>query len=312
MIFSTKYSPPCLPPQAPSHGPTTTRRRIWRTSPRPRPLWRRRWGSTRSATAPLRPWRCFNSSSYFSTPPLMASSHPPDPTAPFFTTSETVTPSCLDTRSVFKYFFLFFCRFQNFTLYEITRKLIQANDASVEALLNGLTGSLGQSSNQPHHFHNPQVNFVIFISSCSICVDYNCSYVLTGYFDMESHFRPRNSAPRWINRRRAAARRRDSLGRGWEPEGDRQLTLTASLKEWVYCEVVLTTVQSYTRVPIQFQILVFSEINFSTNMSYWLYCLFKFLFGLKIKCGQLRRERIAERMKALQELVPNANKVVSF
>jgi hypothetical protein len=26
-------------------------------------------------------------------------------------------------------------------------------------------------------------------------------------------------------------------------------------------------------------------------------------------CGQLRRERIAERMKALQELVPNANKV---
>lgn len=30
---------------------------------------------------------------------------------------------------------------------------------------------------------------------------------------------------------------------------------------------------------------------------------------LKTKCVQLRRERIAERMKALQELVPNANKV---
>ena len=32
-------------------------------------------------------------------------------------------------------------------------------------------------------------------------------------------------------------------------------------------------------------------------------------FNLGMVCLQLRRERIAERMKALQELVPNANKV---
>ncbi|KAK6151609.1 hypothetical protein DH2020_014244 [Rehmannia glutinosa] len=31
-----------------------------------------------------------------------------------------------------------------------------ANDASIKALLNGLTGSLGQTSNQSQHFHHPQ------------------------------------------------------------------------------------------------------------------------------------------------------------
>ncbi|KAI3446766.1 hypothetical protein Pfo_003431 [Paulownia fortunei] len=37
-----------------------------------------------------------------------------------------------------------------------------ANDASVKALFNGFPGSLGQTPNQPHHFHHPQQaqNFV--------------------------------------------------------------------------------------------------------------------------------------------------------
>lgn len=34
---------------------------------------------------------------------------------------------------------------------------IQANDESVKALFNGFIGSLGQTSNQPQHFHHPQV-----------------------------------------------------------------------------------------------------------------------------------------------------------
>ena len=37
-----------------------------------------------------------------------------------------------------------------------------------------------------------------------------------------------------------------------------------------------------------------------------------FLLILAMRLLQLRRERIAERMKALQELVPNANKVDQF
>ena len=37
-----------------------------------------------------------------------------------------------------------------------------------------------------------------------------------------------------------------------------------------------------------------------------------FLLTLAMRLLQLRRERIAERMKALQELVPNANKVDQF
>lgn len=51
-----------------------------------------------------------------------------------------------------------------------------------------------------------------------------------------------------------------------------------------------------------------------TPYIFYVFVMFSFLisaFSGFLFCGQLRRERIAERMKALQELVPNANKVIS-
>lgn len=71
-------------------------------------------------------------------------------------------------------------------------------------------------------------------------------------------------------------------------------------------------------------VFLFSKLIFIV-MSFLCFCLFLIvhrifhyllikstfcLLWVKNECGQLRRERIAERMKSLQELVPNANKVI--
>lgn len=37
-----------------------------------------------------------------------------------------------------------------------------------------------------------------------------------------------------------------------------------------------------------------------------------FLIGMLVDCGQARREKISERMKILQDLVPGCNKVIFF
>lgn len=46
------------------------------------------------------------------------------------------------------------------------------------------------------------------------------------------------------------------------------------------------------------------------RLFFFLMLKFGFLNSGENEYGQLRRERIAERMKSLQELVPNANKVI--
>ncbi|KAL8040811.1 hypothetical protein ABFX02_10G123800 [Erythranthe guttata] len=104
-----------------------------------------------------------------------------------------------------------------------------ANDASIEALLNGLTGSLGQTSNQSQHFHHPQ-NFGSAGAAAAPAMNQPAAS---------------GGGAAGQPRQRVRARR----GQATDPH---------SIAE------------------------------------------------------RLRRERIAERMKALQELVPNANKVLSM
>ncbi|KAL6525341.1 hypothetical protein OROHE_015648 [Orobanche hederae] len=105
-----------------------------------------------------------------------------------------------------------------------------ANDASVKALFNGFTGSSGQTSNQPQHFHHAQIQ------------NFGAAGAVTGAF-MNQHAAGGGVAATGVQpRQRVRARR----GQATDPH---------SIAE------------------------------------------------------RLRRERIAERMKALQELVPNANKV---
>ncbi|XP_051150583.1 bHLH transcription factor RHL1-like isoform X2 [Andrographis paniculata] len=107
-----------------------------------------------------------------------------------------------------------------------------ANDASVKALFNGFTGSLGQTSNQPQHFHNPQVQSFNSTGAASAAAPAMNHPAASGSSGGAAAAQPRQ---------RVRARR----GQATDPH---------SIAE------------------------------------------------------RLRRERIAERMKALQELVPNANK----
>ncbi|KAL8488575.1 hypothetical protein ACS0TY_024744 [Phlomoides rotata] len=105
-----------------------------------------------------------------------------------------------------------------------------ANDASIKALFNGFTGSLGQTSNQPPHFHHPQAqNFSAGGASAAPATNQPAASGSSG------------GGAAGQPRQRVRARR----GQATDPH---------SIAE------------------------------------------------------RLRRERIAERMKALQELVPNANK----
>ncbi|KAI3444008.1 hypothetical protein Pfo_000673 [Paulownia fortunei] len=107
---------------------------------------------------------------------------------------------------------------------------IQANDASVKALFNGFAGSLGQTSNQPQHFHHPQTqNFGAAGAAAAPAMNQPAASGSSG------------GGAAGQPRQRVRARR----GQATDPH---------SIAE------------------------------------------------------RLRRERIAERMKALQELVPNANK----
>ncbi|MCE2055606.1 bHLH transcription factor rhl1 [Datura stramonium] len=111
----------------------------------------------------------------------------------------------------------------------------QANESSVQALFNGFTGSLGQTSNQPQHFHHPQVG------------------------SMQSPSFGAPAAPT-MNQTPAAS---VSAGAGTTPAQPKQQRVRARRGQ-------ATDPHSIAE--------------------------------------RLRRERIAERMKALQELVPNANK----
>ncbi|XP_060171805.1 bHLH transcription factor RHL1-like [Lycium barbarum] len=104
----------------------------------------------------------------------------------------------------------------------------QGNDSSVQALFNGFTGSLGQTSNQPQHFHHPQ----------------------GGSMQSQSFGAP-------------AAAASGSAGGGTTAAQPKQQRVRARRGQ-------ATDPHSIAE--------------------------------------RLRRERIAERMKALQELVPNANK----
>nr|GMD24326.1 transcription factor bHLH66-like [Ipomoea batatas] len=114
----------------------------------------------------------------------------------------------------------------------------EANDNKFEALFNGFTGSLGQTSSQPHHFHHPQ----------------------GGEMQAQSFGAP--SAPPPMNQGLASTGSA-STGGGAAPAQPKQQRVRARRGQ-------ATDPHSIAE--------------------------------------RLRRERIAERMKALQELVPNANK----
>jgi hypothetical protein len=79
------------------------------------------------------------------------------------------------------------------------------------------------------------------------------------------------------------------------------------LKKWKDCLVaclllVLTSMSFF----FQLNVLYYNEVFVNSHR------VFLSVFSLKPQCVpmQLRRERIAERMRALQELVPNTNKVI--
>ncbi|XP_019170794.1 PREDICTED: transcription factor bHLH66-like isoform X2 [Ipomoea nil] len=116
----------------------------------------------------------------------------------------------------------------------------EANDNKFEALFNGFTGSLGQTSSQPHHFHHPQ----------------------GGEMQAQSFGAPSAAPPPPMNQGLASTGSA-STGGGAAPAQPKQQRVRARRGQ-------ATDPHSIAE--------------------------------------RLRRERIAERMKALQELVPNANK----
>ena len=82
-------------------------------------------------------------------------------------------------------------------------------------------------------------------------------------------------------------------------------------KNWISCQVhlILTHLSQILRYSRELEMKSVFADHFHTSAVHLL-CVF--LLTLAMRLLQLRRERIAERMKALQELVPNANKVDQF
>nr|GMC67159.1 transcription factor bHLH66-like [Ipomoea batatas] len=116
------------------------------------------------------------------------------------------------------------------------------SDCSVQPVYNGFTGSLGQTSSQPHHFNHPQGG------------------------SMQVH-NFGAQAPSPMNQPPAATASGSTGGAGTAPVQPKQQRVRARRGQ-------ATDPHSIAE--------------------------------------RIRRERIAERMKALQELVPNANKVISL